>query len=238
MTRIHLISGPRNISTALMYAFGNRLDCDVVDEPFYAYYLQKTAKNHPGQAEILASQSCDIHQLKTEVIFGDYSAKAVFFKNMAHHIIDMNLSFLLDLKNVILIRDPAKMIHSFSKVIESPKLEDFGLKRASELFDYLVDDGQHPIVLSTDQLLIDPNSVLQQLCKKLEILFSQRMLSWPPGPRKEDGVWAKYWYKNVHSSDGFTPKAFIPTLVEERFKSLYQSCLPYYNKLFEQSIKA
>jgi len=34
--------GPRNISTALMYAFANRSDCCASDEPLYAHYLAAT----------------------------------------------------------------------------------------------------------------------------------------------------------------------------------------------------
>ena len=40
--RIAMWSGPRNISTAMMYSFAAREDCDVVDEPFYAAYLTMT----------------------------------------------------------------------------------------------------------------------------------------------------------------------------------------------------
>jgi len=38
MIRINLWSSPRNVSTALMYSFAQRLDTTVVDEPLYAYY--------------------------------------------------------------------------------------------------------------------------------------------------------------------------------------------------------
>ncbi|MGK7368639.1 MAG: hypothetical protein ACNS64_00385, partial [Candidatus Halalkalibacterium sp. M3_1C_030] len=51
--RINLCSGPRNISTALMYSFAQRSDTKVIDEPFYAYYLRKTGKKHPGREEVL-----------------------------------------------------------------------------------------------------------------------------------------------------------------------------------------
>jgi len=47
--RINLISGPRNISTALMYSFANRADTEVFDEPMYGYYLDHTGIDyHPG----------------------------------------------------------------------------------------------------------------------------------------------------------------------------------------------
>ena len=40
--RLAVWSGPRNISTAMMRAWENREDCEVLDEPFYAYYLRQT----------------------------------------------------------------------------------------------------------------------------------------------------------------------------------------------------
>ncbi len=38
--RIHVWSGPRNVSTALMYSFAQRADTRVVDDPRYAHYLR------------------------------------------------------------------------------------------------------------------------------------------------------------------------------------------------------
>ncbi|MFT7137273.1 MAG: hypothetical protein ACI80I_003285, partial [Akkermansiaceae bacterium] len=53
--RIAMWSGPRNLSTAMMYSFGNRADFSVMDEPFYAAYLTATGEDHPMRAEILAA---------------------------------------------------------------------------------------------------------------------------------------------------------------------------------------
>ena len=41
-TRIAMWSGPRTVSTALMRAWENRPDTAVVDEPLYAFYLDRT----------------------------------------------------------------------------------------------------------------------------------------------------------------------------------------------------
>ena len=59
--RICLWSGPRNVSTALMYAFAQRSDTHVIDEPLYAHYLHNTdrATAHPGIAAVMASMSTD-----------------------------------------------------------------------------------------------------------------------------------------------------------------------------------
>ena len=59
---ICLWSGPRNISTALMYAFAQREDTRVVDEPLYAHYLSsypEAQKYHPGTDDILNSMEND-----------------------------------------------------------------------------------------------------------------------------------------------------------------------------------
>ena len=49
--RIAMWSGPRNISTAMMRAWGNGDDTVVIDEPFHAYYLKVTGIEHPGADE-------------------------------------------------------------------------------------------------------------------------------------------------------------------------------------------
>ena len=53
--RLAVWSGPRNISTALMRSWENRPDCEVVDEPLYAYYLDRTGLDHPGRDEVIAA---------------------------------------------------------------------------------------------------------------------------------------------------------------------------------------
>src|SRR5579863_7675494 len=54
--RVAMWSGPRNISTAMMRAFGNRADCAVSDEPFYAAYLTATGLIHPMRDDVIAAQ--------------------------------------------------------------------------------------------------------------------------------------------------------------------------------------
>ena len=64
---IHGISGPRNISTALMYSFAQRPNCEVIDEPFYAYYLNKTGLNHPLREKVIASQSINWDEIVSQL---------------------------------------------------------------------------------------------------------------------------------------------------------------------------
>ena len=59
IVRIAMWSGPRNISTAMMRAWGNRQDAFVVDEPFYAYYLKATGTQHPGAEDVIETGETD-----------------------------------------------------------------------------------------------------------------------------------------------------------------------------------
>lgn len=238
MKRIHLISSPRNISTAFMYSFANRSDTKVVDEPFYAYYLDLTGKDHPEKEATLASMPKDPQTVIHNCLQGKYESEIVFFKNMAHHIIGMELSFLNDLDNLFLIRDPKQLIASFAQVISNPTMEDIGSKRQFELFNHLSNIGKQPIVVDSNELLKDPEKVLKELCNRLDISFNENMLKWSKGPIKEDGVWASYWYKNVHETTGFSKQTTSTRELADELLPLYESAKPYYDHLYKHAIKA
>ena len=219
-----------------MYSFGNREDCSIVDEPFYAFYLKKTGFDHPGRNEILASMSDDPNDVKSNVIFSAYPKPLLFIKDMAHHLEQLDYSFLLQNKPVFLIRNIAKVIHSFAKVYEHPSLQDIAIKAEWEIYEYLLSKGQAPIILDTDRLLEDPKKQLTTVCELLEIPFTENMLSWTAGPRKEDGVWAPHWYSSVHQSTGFRQQKTTSTQLADHLLPLYQEALPYYEKMLEKSV--
>lgn len=235
--RINLISGPRNISTALMYAFANRSDTIVVDEPMYAYYLRHTGITyHPGTKETLEMLPDDMKTIKRDLIFQDVDKPIYFIKGMAHHFIDVELDFLNDLTNVFLIRDPYQLIASFSQVVDTPSMLDIGLEMEWRIYTYLVSRGQDPIVVDSNIILSDPEMELTKLCQEIEIPFSREMLSWPAGPISEDGPWAKYWYQNVWKSTGFEKQATSSRKLPKELRSLYEESLVYYNQLKSVSL--
>lgn len=236
--RINLISGPRNISTALMYSFGNRDDTTIVDEPMYAYYLHQSKADHPGKEEVLSALPSDLSTVLDRFFFNTVSTPYYFIKGMAHHYHNIeDLSFLLNLNNLFLIRDPAKLIASFAQVIPNPTLQDIGIKIEWDLYKYLLSEGQHPIVLNTEEVLKEPKSVLTQLCDLLHIPFDPKMLHWDPGPRKEDGVWARFWYHSVWQSQGFTSQKTSSRPFPQRLQSLLDEAMIYYDRLYKESIK-
>ncbi len=232
MKVINLISGPRNLSTALMYSFAQREDMTVLDEPFYGYYLQNASLEieHPSQKEIL-----QMMELKEEKVIENINSlrkqKNVFVKGMAHHYLTDSPYFILNWENVILIRHPKKLIASFSKVIHTPTLNDIGIKKASELFLFLKKNGKTPIVIDSDELLKNPRNYLKKLCNLLEIPFTEKMLRWKKDGIPEDGIWAKHWYKNVHNSEGFAVQKSSSQPLPNHLEPLLAEALPYYEIL-------
>lgn len=235
---INLISGPRTISTALMYSFAQRDDTQIVDEPYYAYYLKKTNVWHPGRAESIASMPTNLATILQQIYAQAALTEVLFLKNMAHHLIDLDLSFLKKMKNLFLIRDPHQLIASFTQVIEHPTMRDIGTKRQLELFEYLAKAGHMPTVLDSGEVLKNPEAVLRRTCEALGIAFDKKMLNWEAGPRPEDGVWAKYWYKNVHRSTGFIKQPTSDRVLPQHCEKLYLEAKPYYDTLYKESIKA
>jgi len=235
--RINLLSGPRNISTALMYSFAQRIDTKVFDEPLYAYYLQNSnAKSfHPGANEILKSQENNGEKVVQMMLSND-SADVLFFKNMTHHLLNLDRSFLSKMTNVFLTRHPKEMIASFAKVIPNPTIDDIGYGMHTKLLDYFETINIKPIVIDSKRILLNPEKVLTQLCELMEIPFYKNMLSWDAKPRPEDGVWAKYWYNSVHQSTKFSKYNPNINIFPEHLKPLLEECLPHYNRLIEFSI--
>jgi len=236
MTRINLISCPRNISTALMYAFAQRSDTQVVDEPFYGYYLSMTGADHPGKDEIIAAMEPDPKKV-VETLLSFNDKPVLFIKNMAHHLIDIEERLYRSFVNIFFIRDPMKIIASYAQVRSNPTMTDIGIKQLHELYQYIQQLGQQPPIVDSGELLKNPKQMLQHLCERVGILFEESMLSWKPGPKPYDGVWAKYWYENVHRSTGFEPQATRHRPLPEHLLPLYHEALPYYQELYEQSIK-
>lgn len=237
MKRICLWSSPRNISTALMYSFAQRSDTKVIDEPLYAHYLAKTNADHPGREEILKDMENDGEKVVENIILGNYTEDVIFMKQMTHHLIEMDESFLDNVTNVFLIRDPKQLISSLAQVIPLVNMNATGIKRQHELFHKLSDDINKPVVIDSGEILKNPEFALTQLCNSLDIPFEKNMLSWKPGPITEDGIWAKHWYENVHKSTGFEKQHTSSRDLPEDLKDLYKESLPIYNDLYSHSIK-
>ena len=226
---------PKKCLTALMYAFAQREDTQVFDEPLYAHYLKVSGAIHPGREKVLQALENDGDKVVQKVIL-QKSDMLLFHKLMTHFLIGIDTEFLSEVVNIVLIRNPEEIITSYSKVIPNPRMNDIGVKQQYELFVDLERRGIEPIVLDSKYLLKNPKLILSKLCKILDVSFDEKMLKWKKGARKEDGVWASYWYKNIHNSTGFLPYAKKEITLTGSNKELAEECLAYYEFLTAKSI--
>jgi hypothetical protein len=230
--RIFMWSGPRNISTTMMYSFAQRADTKVYDEPLYGAYLKETAAKayHPGADEILNSMETEAQQV-VDMMIGSHEEEVVFFKNMTHHLMNLDKAFTKQGFNIMLTRNPKEMIPSFAKVIPELSMKDIGYAEHLELMEYFDKHDIPYAVLDAKNVLLNPEGVLKKLCEKAGIDFDKAMLSWPAGTRPEDGVWAKYWYASVHASTGFKKYETKDEQFPAHLEALLNECMPYYKKL-------
>jgi hypothetical protein len=228
VTRIAMWSGPRTVSTALMRAWENRPDTIVVDEPLYAFYLDRTGIDHPGRDEIIASMPTDWRMVLDGLVASPVRARVFYQKHMTHHLLpEIDRGALAGLAHAFLIRDPRPLLASYARVRSEPTLADLGLEQQAEIFAAF--GGP---VLDAADLLRSPRAALEALCAALGIPFDPAMLAWPAGPRLTDGVWAPYWYDGVRASTGFGPPR-PPGAIElpPRLEKLAEACRPFYSEL-------
>lgn len=237
-TRIAMWSGPRNLSTAMMRSWGNRPDTIVCDEPLYAYYLVQTGKPHPGADEVIASQENDWRKVVESLTGPVPEGKRLFFqKHMTHHLLDtIDRGWLGRMKHFFLIRHPAEVAASYLVKHDTPTLEDLGYPQQWEIFAYVQQHvGPAPTVDASD-IRKDPRRVLGLLCDALGVEFSEDMLSWPPGLRATDGVWARHWYTEVEHSTTFRPYQPKTVEVPPALDDVYRRSLAIYEKLYEHRL--
>jgi hypothetical protein len=230
---IAMWSGPRNLSTAMMRSFGARADCAVMDEPFFAPFLEESGKDHPGRDETLAAHETDPDKVAA-LCAAPTGQTYSFQKHMPHHMLPgFPMGWAAKAKSFFLIRHPQRVIASYVKGRAAFDLEDLGFAPQRRLWDKL---GRPPVIHS-ETILTDPARALAALCAAIEIPFDPHMLSWAAGPREEDGAWAPYWYANVQRSTGFgdAPKDMPPIAPE--YSVMLSACLPDYQALASQSIK-
>jgi hypothetical protein len=232
--RIAMWSGPRNISTAMMRAWANRPDTIVCDEPFYAHYLWSTKKPHPGAEEVIASQPTDWRTVVAGLTGDVPEQKPIFYqKHMTHHLLpDIDRRWLDGVMNCFLIRHPREVILSYIAKYDLPEVEDLGFVQQLDIFNFVRSRSDIvPPVLDAKDVLQNPQQLLGQLCQRLGIPFYHAMLSWPPGVRPTDGVWAKHWYTEVEKSTSFQTYRAKPAEVPSSLQDVYDRCLECYDAM-------
>lgn len=239
--RVAMWSGPRNISTAMMRAWENRGDTVVWDEPLYAHYLHHTGLDHPMRQEVISHGETDWRRVVERMIGPVPNDKPVFFlKHMSHHLLDhIDRSWLGKVCNCFLIRDPREVVASYAQKRQDVTLADIGIVQQCKIFDDVcATTGAAPPVIDASEVLLAPERTLSQLCARLGIPFSDRMLAWPAGARPSDGVWGRHWYNSVETSTGFAPYQEREIRLPPRLAQIAKESLPHYERMYRNRIAA
>ncbi|MEM8632917.1 MAG: HAD family hydrolase [Pseudomonadota bacterium] len=236
--RIAMWSGPRNLSTAMMYSFAARGDCAIWDEPFYGAFLKITGLDHPMRDVVLREVETDPEGV-VEAALGPIPAQKAHFyqKHMTHHMVTaVPRNWMAEVKNVFLIRHPARVIASYLAKREHPTGDDIGFWQQAEIFDEVrARTGGVPVVIDASDIRQDPAGMLSALCDRLGLPFTEAMLRWPAGGRPEDGPWAPHWYGSVWTSTGFAgPEGPLPDVAAEN--ALLREAMVHYERLADHRL--
>ena len=196
---LHVWSGPRSLSTCMMYSFSRRKGCKVFDEPLYASYLDDNPQLYrPYRSQLIENSETNATKVISHI--NDVASSStnegndlIYAKHMAKHLnknVDRHLLFGDNIKHVILIRDPLDMIVSWSKKHEVHKencsLDSTCLPQLLSLFSEVRQwTGVPPIIIDTSILLSSPHAVISEFCRTIGIPFYEEQLSWPAGPKPD-----------------------------------------------------
>ena len=228
-------SGPRNLSTALMYSFANRSDFQAIDEPFYACYLTKTGLNHPMRDDVLAAQPHHAEDVIADLIAP--RDRHYYQKHMTQHMLsDIPRDWIAQVTNVFLIRHPQRVLASFSAKYDNPTASDIGFQQQLELFHQITTAGHKAVVIDSTDIRRAPRDMLTKLCTAIGLDFDPAMLTWDVGPKPYDGVWAPHWYGAVHTSTGFAPPEQDMPVLPPELQRIADMCLPFYREMRENAL--
>jgi hypothetical protein len=149
----------------------------------------------------------------------------------------MDLRWTLDFRNVLLIRDPFEVVDSYVRARQACEPNDIGLPQQGWLIELWDREQLEVPIIDAGDFLRTPEAHLRWLCDWLEIPFTDRMLSWPPGPRPSDGVWAPHWYASVWASTGFEPWRPRETNLSAHDAAVAEACRPIYEALYTRRVQ-
>ena len=155
-----------------MYSFAQRSDTRVLDEPLYGHFLARTGADRPDrEATLKAWPTSEESALESmapgpDELLGD---RVLFCKHIVNHSEGLPWSPFAQGRHVLLFRNPAAVMSSYSAHIERPSMRDVGYDLQCALLERLTHEGKPPIVLCSDHLQSDPRSVPPQALHRLRV---------------------------------------------------------------------
>lgn len=232
---IALWAVPRSISTAFERIFVERGDFKVFHEPFSASYYHSTERRSDRYADEEPKEEYDHERILEEILAPD-EERPVFFKDMAYHAAGfMTPEFVQKFSNTFIVREPRSVLASLYEMWPDFTFEEAGYEELHRLFEYVLEEGQEPVVVDATDLSENPERVVAVYCEKLGIPHKPEALSWKPREVPEWKMW-EGWHDEAQQSSGIgkvSEEATLPDGLEE----VYVRCLPYYEALRAERLR-
>lgn len=217
-----------------MYSFAQRSDTRVMDEPLFGHFLAHTGAERPSREDVLRTMAVD-REAALHSIAPQDGDEVLMLKHMANHIEGLDWKDVdgAHHKHVILTRHPDGVLPSYRAHIERPTMLDLGYAHQRRILEHA--QGR-AIVVTAESLFLNPEATLRALCHALDLPWEASMLTWRPGGRPEDGVWAQHWYHGVHRSSGWEARTLRQGSVPTALNDLREECVEHYIALQAQSL--
>ncbi len=242
--RIAMWSPPRARSTMMMRVF-EALGCAVFDEPFYPYWLKALNKiSDPGFEAAVENHETDWRRV-IDLVLGSIPDEREWYyqKHMAIHMLDdVDLTWMREMRNCFLIRNPAEVIVSMADfrtlkpggsqdVEEAARL--VGIPQLRRIFDLACEvSGGIPPIIDANDVLKNPKQILGGFCDMIGMDFDpQKSIRWAPGRHECDGAWADAWYGKVYETTclgRYKPKLLT---VPPELQPVVDYCMPVYEHI-------
>jgi len=227
---------PRSVSTSFERMVSARGDHVVFDEPFSRYYYYGPARLSSRYTEELPDSSAEQVLETLEQAAVD---RPVFVKDMAYHAAKLlGPDLLKRFDNCFLVRDPSATLRSLARRWPDFSDDESGWAHLDEAARITESLGQRRVVVDADLLCRDPEAVVAEWCKRMDLEYDPDALTWEPGMRPEWDLWDD-WHASTARSTGFSrldDPPPPPTPDEPRLFRAYSEALPVYRKLVADAI--
>lgn len=202
--------------------------------------MLKSGFDHPHRQEIIDAYETNYERV-IQKITGDLpnGASFSFQKQICKHVLpEFGRDWLQSLHNFFLIRDPKEIVVSWHRVYGKVTRHDIGMEELYNIFKEVeAFSDTTPLLIDSTDFIKNPKKVLNLLCSKFGLEFSEKMLAWQPGIKDSQllftGVLSSFaptWYSTVMNSSGFLPYEEKQVNLPDELKPLVEECLPFCNK--------
>ena len=189
----------------------------------------------------------------TQIICSDYPGKSTIFIKEFMLAVAGRFETFLDKKftHSFLIRNPKRVNLSYYKRLNGTRdpgffkelclRGDVGFSHIHNFYFLLKNRlGVDPVIIDADDLLANPEKMMEAYCKRVGLTYKQGMTKWEPGsgwdPNFQDQLlFISDWADEAIGSSGFkelTPLPTVPDDLPVEYVECMEECFKPYNELY------